>query len=437
MRCWPLSLLLLTACPKTAPAPAEQPDPPAVAEPEAAEAAPVLLDTPRDLSLWRVEKDGAVNHFFGTCHLTLDLNELLPPEHQPLLTGSRVYMNEARTDSLTGGEAMRMLWSDDRLYDAIGEDAFRALTLRIGPAMPATMLAHFPAWAAAPLISSAEGAPMDAPNHPVLDVATETLARDSGVDVQALETMEQQVELIAGLNPLFVTSIQESLTRTEPDPATVALGPACLAGDGDEAIRLLSESSGELNQTLLTARNENWVQALTEPLAEGGVFVAVGALHMFGPDGLLAAATEQGYTVTQLQTRVPLSEPTQASLDRVVQSSVLTPAPAYDADALAAWESTLAEQVPGLVCQNPMMACFRGDAATCEADVRGDLRACLLPMAHLLPAPDSDPSGVIQAVAACVGSSPVFAGVVEGTITTGPGCEQAAEVLNAMNQPPG
>ena len=27
--------------------------------------------------------------------------------------------------------------------------------------------------------------------------------------------------------------------------------------------------------------------------------------------------------------------------------------------------------------------------------------------------------------------------MVEGTITTGPGCEQAAEVLNAMNQPPG
>ena len=36
---------------------------------------------------------------------------------------------------------------------------------------------------------------------------------------------------------------------------------------------------------------------LREPLRSGGVFVAVGAIHLHGPNGLLAQIRAQGYKV--------------------------------------------------------------------------------------------------------------------------------------------
>jgi uncharacterized protein YbaP (TraB family) len=36
------------------------------------------------------------------------------------------------------------------------------------------------------------------------------------------------------------------------------------------------------------------------PLREGRLFVAVGALHLYGPKGMLALLREQGYRVTRI-----------------------------------------------------------------------------------------------------------------------------------------
>lgn len=435
MHHWTLPLLLLTACPKTTPAPAV-PEPPAAMEEEVPAAAPVLLEEARNLSLWRVEKDGAVNHFFGTCHLRLDLDEMLPEEHRPLLTRSRIFMNEARTDSINGIEALQMLWNTTQLHETIGEDTFRALAIRLGPSVPTSMLTHFPSWAAAPLMGNPPPTEESgATTLPILDIATENLARDSGVEIQSLETMQEQIEIISSLDHQFTESLQQSIGQTEPSASALALGPACLTGDGDKAYRLLSQENGEISRELLTARNQNWVKVLGEPLSEGGVFVAVGALHMFGPDGLLTVAESQGYQVTQLQTRIPLSPATRDAVERVIHGSAVQPAPPMDEASLAHWQDLLSEQLPTMICSNPVMDCFRPDTATCEADVRRDLRACMLPMAHQLPGPEADPSTVIGAVAQCSGSSPIFSGIIEETLTTGEGCEQAEAVFEALSQP--
>ena len=57
-----------------------------------------------------------------------------------------------------------------------------------------------------------------------------------------------------------------------------------------------------LRGALLVNRNRAWLEKLTA-LLRGGArpFVAVGAAHLVGPDGLPALLTAQGYTVTRLQ----------------------------------------------------------------------------------------------------------------------------------------
>jgi uncharacterized protein len=58
----------------------------------------------------------------------------------------------------------------------------------------------------------------------------------------------------------------------------------------------------ELREALFTARNRAWTERLAAMLARGEKpFVAVGAAHMAGPDGLVAMLTEKGYRVERVQ----------------------------------------------------------------------------------------------------------------------------------------
>ncbi|MGZ5915114.1 MAG: TraB/GumN family protein, partial [Hyphomicrobium sp.] len=65
-------------------------------------------------------------------------------------------------------------------------------------------------------------------------------------------------------------------------------------GIGDDAFAGFQEK-------LLTERNVK-MRATAQPLLEqGGVFIAIGALHLPGKQGLIALLREAGYTVTPIE----------------------------------------------------------------------------------------------------------------------------------------
>ena len=76
--------------------------------------------------------------------------------------------------------------------------------------------------------------------------------------------------------------------------------------DGDEAtlINLLREEMAPpklqawLEQTLLAERNRNWVKKW--PSLPNESFIVVGALHLYGDQGLIALLEQQGWRVTLL-----------------------------------------------------------------------------------------------------------------------------------------
>ena len=56
-------------------------------------------------------------------------------------------------------------------------------------------------------------------------------------------------------------------------------------------------SDGENNDALLKNRNLNWVKQLKTILPKNNIFMAVGAAHLFGIDGLIDLLRRDGYTV--------------------------------------------------------------------------------------------------------------------------------------------
>ena len=51
---------------------------------------------------------------------------------------------------------------------------------------------------------------------------------------------------------------------------------------------------------LITRRNHRMAERMQSRLRSGGRFIAVGALHLPGRDGLLRLLSQQGYTLTRV-----------------------------------------------------------------------------------------------------------------------------------------
>ncbi len=62
-------------------------------------------------------------------------------------------------------------------------------------------------------------------------------------------------------------------------------------------VQALAES---FQEDFIVARNKRMVARMADILGEGGSFVAVGALHLPGDEGVLNLLAEQGYKVTRV-----------------------------------------------------------------------------------------------------------------------------------------
>jgi len=130
-------------------------------------------------------------------------------------------------------------------------------------------------------------------------------AQAAGKDIQGLETVEFQLDLFDKL-PLLIQ--EQFLMQTLEDLKTLDIQVSEMVkawkhGDIQALEELLvgMRKYPELNQVLVVNRNNNWLPHIEQALQEKEpVFIVVGALHLLGKKGLVAALKEKGYLVQQL-----------------------------------------------------------------------------------------------------------------------------------------
>ena len=124
--------------------------------------------------------------------------------------------------------------------------------------------------------------------------------------VIGLEQPQYQIGLLAGLTDkdqqaLLLQSVDESAGFEAEMRSMLA---AWHTGDTATLEKdLTQEFSGypDIYQAVLVTRNQAWIPKLEGMLASGKqYFVVVGALHLVGPDGLLAHFEKDGYKVEQM-----------------------------------------------------------------------------------------------------------------------------------------
>lgn len=261
--------------------------------------------------LWRIEgRDAPASHVFGTVHLADPRVTSLPPAVARELDQARSLTLEAGLDPasilvLAG----RMVFDDGRdLPGVAGAELFnRAAKLTAEQGLPEPMLRLFRPWAVAMLLSVP---PQDPSN--VLDLVLARLAAEQGKPVHELESMDEQISVFEGMSQQDqVALLKQAVDEYERMPRQIGrVVDAYLARDLAGIWRISQESVGtgederRLNEVftrrLLHERNVRMAERAEPRLREGGAFIAVGALHLYGSSGVLSLLERRGWRVTRV-----------------------------------------------------------------------------------------------------------------------------------------
>lgn len=256
--------------------------------------------------LWRIHKPQQPPSFlFGTIHVDDKRVKNLNTEVTRRFDGSKTLCLEIlpdRENQVGVGRAM-LLNSGQLLDEILGESLFNRLSLRLNKlGMTPLESIHLKPWAAMVVLSR----PKSYGGY-ALDEQLYQRGIHQYKKLCALETLQEQLAVFDSL------SMQDQITLLKDTldflPVVHELNEkliqAYIKGDLDEIYRRsmeLQSHDNSLNQRLMKAlideRNVRMVERMLPRLSHGRVFVAVGALHLPGKNGLINLLRKEGYAVT-------------------------------------------------------------------------------------------------------------------------------------------
>ena len=257
--------------------------------------------------LWRVDGPRP-SYLFGTLHSADPRINTIAPEVFVALAAGRSFHPDV---DLSGDAATRMA---ARLVNLAAPD----LETRLPPAvwrrvqsagarlgLPEPLLHRLSPGLAGLLFAAP---PADTDLAATIDGQLFARARDLGLPVTAVESIDEQLDLFDRLAPAPAQAfLVEALDDFDADHAQLArLLEAYASGDetriaaavaaefAHPAVRALADPLLYRRNRVMAARAEPW-------LREGGAFVAVGAAHLVGPGSVIALLRARGFRITRVR----------------------------------------------------------------------------------------------------------------------------------------
>jgi uncharacterized protein YbaP (TraB family) len=271
--------------------------------------------------LWKIETNGSTpSYLFGTMHMTDPrVTKLTPPAQQAfdgagtlvietteVLDPAKMMasiMKEPELMMFTDGTTLMSLLSPEDLKAMEDGLAARGILLSSVSKMKPWMLSALVALPVCEMARKAAGAP-------VLDVKLAEDAQASGKKLEGLETVADQLHAMASLPMEFhlkglidtlklgsrMDDVVETMISLYTQGDTGTFWPLFRAVLPNEEEDKMGYAAFE--QAMIVERNKTMIKSAEPIIDQGNAFIAVGALHLPGPDGLIELLRKAGHTVT-------------------------------------------------------------------------------------------------------------------------------------------
>jgi len=253
---------------------------------------------------WSIERDGKTSYTLGTIHIGVDAEARLPTIVWDKIDASRTFAME--TDLTDPALQKILVCVQCSLRKDLGETYWAKLEQVLGKDVAGRIDAMKPMVAAT--MMSLRGLPSTTQMDTLLlaraqngkkqivyleSAADEAALLEKWMSVKALKAMLDDVEGGAKhtkeMLDAYLAGDEARMVKLSDDEKAQALKHGYTAAEYDESM-----------QDMLYGRNAAWIAPIEKLHAEGGGFIAVGAMHLVGPKNVLELLTAKGYKVTRI-----------------------------------------------------------------------------------------------------------------------------------------
>ena len=275
--------------------------------------------------LWRISKpDVEPSYLFGTMHVTDPRVTELPPAAQKAFDAAGTVVIETidildpqkaqlallgkpELTMFTDGSTLQSLLDKDDLKLVEGELERRGIPLALVSRMKPWMIAGMVALPDCETVNKQAGVAF-------LDQKIAETAKAEGKDLKGLESIGEQLNAMNSLPVEFhLRGLVETIKLGDLMPDIMAtMTDLYLKGDiamimpvitaaSPEGLDEEAEGYAEFENRIIRMRNHVMAERAAPILADGAAFIAIGALHLPGDEGLVALLRKTGYDVTRVE----------------------------------------------------------------------------------------------------------------------------------------
>ena len=258
--------------------------------------------------LWKIDKPGAEpSYLFGTIHLNDERVKNLAPPVKSAFDNSRSFTMEMITDPSGLVVLSRLMFLDEglSLKKITGEKLYQeTIDVLLKKDMTTENLDRIKPWVIIMMLSTPKSK-----SGLFLDMDLYTKAVSARKPAYGLETMAEQLapfddmllkDQVALLKDSLQASDQQDAQLEEITQAYLSRNLTKLLTIADSYQTQAGAAYDRLMAQLIKNRNLRMQQRMQARLREGNAFIAVGALHLPGENGLIKLLQKQGYSVTSV-----------------------------------------------------------------------------------------------------------------------------------------
>jgi len=264
-----------------------------------------------DPALWKVSGRSATVYLFGTVHVLPKSITWMDPKVEDALAASTELWTEADIGDLSDAvNAIRHygIAAPGETEGLLPEDYRHRYARQITQTgVPPVIFSHARPWLAEILLTTG-AMQLAGANQKGVDLNLLAYAHDHKLLTPTFETVDEQFAMLSDMpQDAQLASLEDAIDEfDQAGPIFSKLVDAWQSGDEARLDKLINQTMRAKNEAVWTEiilrRNERFADKISDRLQGGGTaFVAVGAGHLCGSDGIPELLQRRGFIVTRLQ----------------------------------------------------------------------------------------------------------------------------------------